>query len=181
MVARGDLGRGDGLCRAHRSAEDHHSPVARLQPRGDHGDADDGVDDPEPGADARRGQRCRQRRDGRHRCRDALGRDGRRPLSGEGGRGHGGGDPRRREVSARHPRPRAARAEGEFQGTEEAIAMAVMYTANHMQVRAIVALTETGATTAVDVAYPLGHPDLCVHAARGHRGGASRCTAASIR
>jgi len=36
--------------------------------------------------------------------------------------------------------------EGQFKGTEEAIAMAVMYTANHMKVRAIVALTETGAT-----------------------------------
>jgi pyruvate kinase len=33
-----------------------------------------------------------------------------------------------------------------FHGTEEAIAMAVMYTANHMNVRAIVALTEGGAT-----------------------------------
>lgn len=38
------------------------------------------------------------------------------------------------------------RAEGVFRGTEEAIAMAVMYTANHMKVRAIVALTESGAT-----------------------------------
>ena len=38
------------------------------------------------------------------------------------------------------------RVEGMFKGTEEAIAMAVMYTANHMKVRAIVALTETGAT-----------------------------------
>jgi pyruvate kinase len=38
------------------------------------------------------------------------------------------------------------RVEGQFRGTEEAIAMAVMYTANHMKVRAIVALTETGAT-----------------------------------
>lgn len=33
-----------------------------------------------------------------------------------------------------------------FEGTEEAIAMAVMYTANHMRVRAIVALTESGST-----------------------------------
>ena len=33
-----------------------------------------------------------------------------------------------------------------FKSTEEAIAMAVMYTANHMKVRAIVALTESGAT-----------------------------------
>lgn len=38
------------------------------------------------------------------------------------------------------------RVEGHFRGTEEAIAMAVMYTANHMKVRAIVALTESGAT-----------------------------------
>jgi pyruvate kinase len=38
------------------------------------------------------------------------------------------------------------RVEGQFKGTEEAIAMAVMYTANHMKVGAIVALTETGAT-----------------------------------
>lgn len=45
-----------------------------------------------------------------------------------------------------HPRARQRAPEGEFQGTEEAIAMAVTYTANHMKVRAIVALTETGAT-----------------------------------
>src|SRR5579872_536829 len=38
------------------------------------------------------------------------------------------------------------RTEGQFKGTEEAIAMAVMYTANHLKVRAIVALTESGAT-----------------------------------
>ena len=45
-----------------------------------------------------------------------------------------------------HGRARHRTAEGQFQGTEEAIAMAVMYTANHMKVRAIVALTESGAT-----------------------------------
>lgn len=38
------------------------------------------------------------------------------------------------------------RVEGQFQGTDEAIAMAVMYTANHLKVRAIVALTESGST-----------------------------------
>jgi pyruvate kinase len=38
------------------------------------------------------------------------------------------------------------RTEGTFARTEEAIAMAVMYTANHMNVRAIVALTESGST-----------------------------------
>jgi pyruvate kinase len=45
-----------------------------------------------------------------------------------------------------HTRPRQRVIEGHFKGTEEAIAMAVMYTANHMKVRAIVALTESGAT-----------------------------------
>jgi pyruvate kinase len=45
-----------------------------------------------------------------------------------------------------HPRRRQSSLEGVFTGTEEAIAMAVMYTANHMKVRAIVALTESGAT-----------------------------------
>jgi pyruvate kinase len=39
-----------------------------------------------------------------------------------------------------------ARADEEFGNTEEAIAMAVMYTANHMRVRAIVAQTESGMT-----------------------------------
>ncbi|HKD53035.1 MAG TPA: pyruvate kinase [Steroidobacteraceae bacterium] len=45
-----------------------------------------------------------------------------------------------------HTRSRYRTVEGQFKGTEEAIAMAVMYTANHMKVRAIVALTESGAT-----------------------------------
>jgi pyruvate kinase len=45
-----------------------------------------------------------------------------------------------------HTRARQRVIEGQFKGTEEAIAMAVMYTANHMKVRAIVALTESGAT-----------------------------------
>jgi pyruvate kinase len=45
-----------------------------------------------------------------------------------------------------HTRSRQRSAEGYFNGTEEAIAMAVMYTANHLKVRAIVALTESGAT-----------------------------------
>jgi pyruvate kinase len=45
-----------------------------------------------------------------------------------------------------HRFARHRNAEGEFRGTEEAIAMAVMYPANHLQVKAIVALTESGAT-----------------------------------
>jgi pyruvate kinase len=38
------------------------------------------------------------------------------------------------------------RIEGGFERTDEAIAMAVMYTANHLRVKAIVALTESGST-----------------------------------
>ena len=45
-----------------------------------------------------------------------------------------------------HTRPRMRSTGAQFHGTEEAIAMAVMSTANHMKVRAIVALTESGAT-----------------------------------
>jgi pyruvate kinase len=41
---------------------------------------------------------------------------------------------------------RGVRSEDEFSNTEEAISRAVMYTASHMQVRAIVALTESGLT-----------------------------------
>jgi pyruvate kinase len=51
----------------------------------------------------------------------------------------------------KHNRMRT-RTEGIVDRTEEAIAMAVMYTANHMKVRAIVALTESGTHAAVDVA-----------------------------
>ena len=41
---------------------------------------------------------------------------------------------------------RMLRGADDFSNTEEAISRAVMYTANHMQVRAIVALTESGST-----------------------------------
>jgi pyruvate kinase len=42
--------------------------------------------------------------------------------------------------------PIVGRTQGDFSNTEEAIAKAVMYTANRMHVRAIVALTESGLT-----------------------------------
>jgi pyruvate kinase len=48
------------------------------------------------------------------------------------------------QIAQHRPRERAGVI---FTQTEEAIANAVMYTANHMSVRAIVALTESGATT----------------------------------
>ena len=45
-----------------------------------------------------------------------------------------------------HSRARQRNVDSQFKLTEEAIAMAVMYTATHLKVRAIVALTESGAT-----------------------------------
>ena len=59
------------------------------------------------------------------------------------------------------------RADGHFVRTDEAIAAAVMYTANHLEVRAIVALTESGSVGALDVAHPLRHPDLRLYPPRG--------------
>ena len=47
-----------------------------------------------------------------------------------------------------HPSGRMGhRTEDQFELVDEAIAMAVMYTANHMDVKAIIALTESGSTT----------------------------------
>ena len=49
----------------------------------------------------------------------------------------------------RHPGPEHSqqRFDGHFQRTDEAVAMATMYTANHLGLRAIAALTESGDTT----------------------------------
>lgn len=48
----------------------------------------------------------------------------------------------------KHPRTLVSRhrVESQFQRIDEAIAMATMYTANHMDIKAIIALTESGAT-----------------------------------
>ncbi len=66
-----------------------------------------------------------------------------------------------------YAQPLASSCRGPVQGHREAIAMAVMYTANHMKVRAIVALTENRCNTVVDVAYPLRYPRVRLHASRG--------------
>ncbi len=53
-------------------------------------------------------------------------------------------------IGAEHFRDPAGRmgqsTDGQFERVDEAIAMAVMYTANHMDVKAIIALTESGST-----------------------------------
>ena len=47
-----------------------------------------------------------------------------------------------------------------FARVDEAIAMATMYTANHLAVKAIAALTESGGYSAVDVPHQLQRADL---------------------
>jgi pyruvate kinase len=59
------------------------------------------------------------------------------------------------------------RLEDVFTHVDEAIAMAVMYVANHLNVRAIIALTEVGLHAALDVARAHRYPRVCVHASRG--------------
>ncbi len=51
---------------------------------------------------------------------------------------------------------------------DEAIAMSAMYTGNHLGVTAIAALTESGSTTQVDVAYFVRYSDLRLDGAGGH-------------
>ena len=59
--------------------------LARARKAGDHGDADARVDDPPARADARRGERRRERDPRRHVGGDALRRDGGRRVPGRGG------------------------------------------------------------------------------------------------
>ena len=61
-------------------------------------------------------------------------------------RGDGAGHPRRGEVRVIAFAGAPPQRGGGFEKTDEAIAMAVMYTANHLKVKAIVALTESGST-----------------------------------
>jgi pyruvate kinase len=96
MVARGDL----GVEMGYAELTGLQKTIIHEKPRGDHGHADDGIDDPESGADARRGERRRQRRHGRHGCRHAVGGDCGGTLPGQGGGGDGTGHRRRREIPA---------------------------------------------------------------------------------
>ena len=101
MVARGDLAVevGNAAVPGPAEADDPHG--ARAQQAHDHRDADDGVDDPRAGADARRGVRRRQRRARRHRRRDAVGGDRGRQVPGRDRRDDGADLRRGREIGHR--------------------------------------------------------------------------------
>ena len=76
-------------CLGAGAAEAHDPPGARAQQAHHHRHADDGVDDREPRADARRGVRRRQRGARRHRRGDAVGGIGERQVPGGDHRGDG--------------------------------------------------------------------------------------------
>ena len=84
--ARRPRGRGGQRGRA-GAAEEDDPHGARDGQGGHHRHADDGVDDHQPGAHARRGERRGQRGARRHRRGDALGRDRLGPLSAGDGAG----------------------------------------------------------------------------------------------
>ena len=145
MVARGDLAVevGDAAVpalqkRMIRLAREHN----RLD---DHRHADDGVDDREPGADARRGLRRRERGARRHRRGDALGRDRRRQVPGGDRRGDEPRSASRRRRSAPVTLDREF-LDRVFTRIDQSIAMAALFTAYHLKVKAIAALTESGST-----------------------------------
>ncbi len=81
-----------------------------------------------------------------HRCGHAVGGDRLRQASRQGGGGHGADHRRARRNTKGRMCASRQRQSGFFDHTDEAIASAVMYTANHLHVKAIVALTESGST-----------------------------------
>ena len=76
---------------------------------------------------------------------DAVRRIGSRQVSREGGRGYGQGCKEAEKQS--QTRRSDHRPHSVFGRIDEAIAMSTMYTANHLGVAAIAALTESGSTT----------------------------------
>ena len=93
MVARGDLGVEMPLEKVPGIQKQHDARGAPRRQAGGGRDADAGIDDHQPGADARRGLRRRHRDLRRRRRGDAVGGIGGRPISGRGGRDH---EPHRR-------------------------------------------------------------------------------------
>ena len=145
MVARGDLAVEVGNAVGAGPAEADDQARARAQQAHDHRHADDGVDDPRAGADARRGVRRRQRRARRHRRGDALRGDRRRQVPGRDRRDHGA-DLRRRRRSPTRSSSTATSSNRTFTRLDQSIAMATLFTAFHLKVKAIASLTDSGST-----------------------------------
>ena len=161
--ARRPRGRG-GRRRGAGAAEAHDPAGARAEQAHHHRHADDGVDDLEPGADARRGLRRRQRGARRHRRRDAVGRD--RPRASTRSRRS-----RRWTASASRPRSRSrSTLEQEFLNrvftrVDQSIAMARAVHRLPPQGEGDRLAHRVGLDRAVDVAPQLRRADLRAHRA----------------
>ena len=165
MVARGDLGVEIGLASVPR-AQREILAAGRRHARARHRrDADAGVDDREPDADARRGLGRGGRRARRRGRRDALGRDGGRRVPGRGRRGDGRDRARRRGAGrgrrARRrvaaPRPETSRPSSRARPPEMA---------REAHARGDGRLHGVGADGAPRVQEPALHPGRRVHVAR---------------
>ena len=114
MVARGDLGVEMPLEKVPGMQKQMTRTGAPRRQAGRGRDPDARIHDHEPGADARRGVRRLDRDLRRRRCHHAVGRIGRRTISGRGGRHdepHRRGGRKRSDLSHHHPRA-AHRARG---------------------------------------------------------------------
>ena len=145
MVARGDLGVEMPLEKVPGIQKRMTRVGAPRRQAGGGRDADARIDDHEPGADARRSLRRRHRHLRRRRCRDAVGRIRRRPISGRGGH-H---DEPHRRGGRKRPLYRtiihAQRTEPEPTGAD-AIAAAARQIAETLDLPAIICWTFSGST-----------------------------------
>ena len=164
MVARGDLSVEVGDA-AVPGLQKRMIKMARdEEPPGDHRHANDGIDDhqsdPDPRGSIGRGE-CGT---GWHRCGDAVGGNRGGRLSGGNHRSDGAHLPQGRSGRRKTTYSTAAPAAQKFSRIDQSIAMSALFAASHFKVKAIVALTQSGSTAAVDVAHECRRADLCADA-----------------
>ena len=167
MVARGDLCDRGRQRRGPGASEADDQDGARVEQARDHRDADDGVDDRQRRADARRGVRRRERRARRHRRGHAVRRD--RVGSPPGRRDPGDGvDLRGPPTSRNTPALDNDFLNQTFLRVDQSIAYGALFTAYHLRCRAIVALTDSGSTALWMSRHDIDIPIFALNAADRH-------------